>query len=143
MTPINPTLRILKIILDKTPKVWYNITIDYNRGVSLHKSVPIGGLEFKIEVVPLEDDHGDSSEDKQLIRIDDRADEALRYKILFHEAVHMALRVGGIAYGLDGDDKKSEAMEESIVRCIENLLYPLILEGTFLPPKRNGKKKSQ
>lgn len=81
----------------------------------LPDTIVILGIKFKVEYSDLGKDlHGDSDIDKKLIRINSMMGADTQKSTLFHECIHMALRVPGF------DHIISMKTEEAIVRCLEH-----------------------
>jgi hypothetical protein len=82
----------------------------------LPSTITVLGIEFKVEYLDLskEDLMGDSDIDKKLIRINSTVSHDIQKSTLFHECIHMALRIPGF------DHIISAKTEEAIVRCLEH-----------------------
>jgi ssRNA-specific RNase YbeY (16S rRNA maturation enzyme) len=86
----------------------------------LPKSVPLFGYDHKVEL----SDESSYSFAKKLIQVDKTAD-CLEAELL-HEIVHGILAISGHAYKWpEVDDGNERGEEESIVRALENGLYPI------------------
>lgn len=90
----------------------------------LPKEVEILGRKIRVVWADLEgeDLHGKFQHDTIKIASDPTNNVM---STLFHECIHASLDVAGHTANL------SEGLEEAIVVCIENALYPLIEQGVF------------
>lgn len=84
-------------------------------------------------------DFGETVEDPYTIRVGVGAKrKETRVRVLVHEAVHAAFLVSGVT------DSLTDELEESICRCLENALTPLLGElAVFagqVKPKRRAKR---
>lgn len=93
---------------------------------NLPKRVSLLGYSIRIVEKDLYKVHGMADEDEKAIYIDESLSDELQQQTLFHELLHLSLRLGGVYYAIGCDDK-----EEAIVRNIENGLWPLIKDLWF------------
>ncbi len=87
----------------------------------LPESVLVSGVRFSIAWEHTFDDcvFGDTDVHDRKVRMGDRCKiPAERASTLFHELMHCALGVAGFGEMLE------EKLEEAIVTCLENALYP-------------------
>jgi len=90
------------------------------RLTSVPKSVVLGGQRIKVRVVKNMEDWGDYNHDDKVIRINARCVDIpgeLR-STLRHELVHAALNIGGVGFSKGFE-------EECVVRCLEQLFFPM------------------
>lgn len=89
---------------------------------SLPKTVIVGGTEFSVELVKTleHDELGTCDVIARKIKICSNQSLKEREKTLFHETVHAALRLGGIAEILKED------AEEAVCWNLESLLWPIL-----------------
>jgi hypothetical protein len=95
------------------------------RKPGLPASLKILGATFRVEVCDLEDPatevlFGTCDVDKRVIRINKNVSAADARKTLFHESLHAALGIAGLDHSLPGP------LEESVVVCLENAMWPLL-----------------
>ena len=85
-------------------------------------TITIMGIKFKVDVLDLTKEYlcGDSCLAKKLIRINSQQTLEEQKSTLYHECLHMALHISGVSSLLTDD------LEEAIVICIENAIFPLI-----------------
>ncbi len=94
----------------------------------LPKHITILGHKIKIKQEPMNADHGEfqHSRSQPIIKIDSGHEtDGMRGRILFHECMHAALGLSGLAETLD------HKQEEAIVFCLEHSLWHLIEKGVF------------
>ena len=99
------------------------------------KKIKVFGVNIPIKVVELESGGGQYISRKILIDPDED-EKNTRMLTIFHEAIHAALDIGGVAHALSPD------MEEAIVRCIENGLGPLVTSGVFNTTPKSKRRRS-
>lgn len=93
-------------------------TTDYPR--VLPSKIKIGGYQIAVEYINLKNDWGMGYPDDKLIQISTKLDEDGQWSTFFHECIHMAMMIGGVDSVIDDN------ISEGVVRCIENLLWPLL-----------------
>lgn len=88
------------------------------------KSINIGGRKITVKRQAM-DDYGNYFADLNLITIDENLEDEEAMRTLIHEMLHAALFIGGTSYSSMGGDSEKE---EGVVRNIENIALPAILE---------------
>lgn len=88
------------------------------------KSIKVAGHTVKLKADPKLDDYGQCSGDGMVISVGTHAFDAPKdfKETVRHELAHSALSLSGISYALP------DGMEEAIVRCLDNILYPALDE---------------
>ena len=102
------------------------------------KSINIAGRKITVKRQAM-DDYGNYFADHDLITIDENLEDKEALRTLTHEILHAALFLGGVSYSSMGGDSEKE---EGVVRCIENLALPAIMEirGREKAVKKTAKK---
>jgi len=85
------------------------------------KEIRIAGKRFKIIYQDDLEDFGRFDYENQLIIIRSTLNQREIYQTIIHEAFHVALYISGVSFAID-----SEKIEESIIRCFDNFLLPVI-----------------
>lgn len=82
------------------------------------KSIQIGGLRVKINIIENLEDFGNFSLDDLTINLR-KGDTKVMKDTLRHELMHAAFSIGGIAHCAP-----FEEVEEGVVRCLDHIFFP-------------------
>jgi hypothetical protein len=82
--------------------------------------VTLGGVAIRIRIVKGMDEWGEYGHDDRVIRISAKCVDmpGVLRSTLRHELVHAALNIGGVGFS-------ERYEEESVVRCLEQLFFPM------------------
>jgi hypothetical protein len=86
--------------------------------MNIPKSIQVGGLRVKINIIENLEDFGNFSLDDLTINLR-KGDIKVMTDTLRHELMHAAFAIGGIAHC-----KPFEEVEEGVVRCLDHIFFP-------------------
>lgn len=86
--------------------------------MNVPKSIQIGGLRVKINIIENLEDFGSFNLDELTINLR-KGDIKVMQDTLRHEMMHAAFSIGGIAHCAP-----FEEVEEGVVRCLDHLFFP-------------------
>jgi hypothetical protein len=86
--------------------------------MNIPKSIQVGGLRVKINIIENLEDFGSFDLDRMVISVR-KGPAKTMIETIRHEMTHAAFAIGGI-----GHCKPFEEVEEGVVRCLDHLFFP-------------------